>query len=275
MSRVVLLAGAGESTNMVAHALAAVYPDLVLVQEQSVSRRQLMERRAKRLGIRAVAGQVAFAVSIVPALRAVSKRRRAAILAEFQLHEAPFGGRTIHVDSVNSDAARGQLVALQPQLIVVNGTRIIGKPTLEAVNARFINMHAGITPKYRGVHGGYWALRNGKPEEVGTTIHFVDTGIDTGSIIEQVTFQVSHDDNFSTYPLLHTAHGLPALLRATARYLDSPAPDKLRVNAPPAPPEQVSARTASAGTAPTGQSTLRHHPTALDYLRGRVFDKIR
>ena len=41
-------------------------------------------------------------------------------------------------------------------------------------------MHAGITPQYRGVHGGYWAVVNNDPEHCGVTIHFVDKGIDTG-----------------------------------------------------------------------------------------------
>ena len=43
-----------------------------------------------------------------------------------------------------------------------------------------INMHAGITLRYRGVHGGYWALAEQHPEWVGTTVHLVDPGIDTG-----------------------------------------------------------------------------------------------
>jgi folate-dependent phosphoribosylglycinamide formyltransferase PurN len=35
------------------------------------------------------------------------------------------------------------------------------------------------------VHGGYWALAENNPQLVGTTVHFVDTGIDTGEVIEQ------------------------------------------------------------------------------------------
>ena len=29
---------------------------------------------------------------------------------------------------------------------------------LQSVEAIFVNTHVGITPKYRGVHGGYWSL---------------------------------------------------------------------------------------------------------------------
>ena len=45
--------------------------------------------------------------------------------------------------------------------MVVNGTRILSRRMLESIDAVFLNMHVGITPKYRGVHGGYWALANG------------------------------------------------------------------------------------------------------------------
>jgi methionyl-tRNA formyltransferase len=263
MSRIVLLAGPGESTMMVAHALSAKFADVVLVQEQPVSRKVLVERRVKRLGAGQVAGQVAFSLSVAPLLKRLSRARRAEILREFNLQTTPFAGMTVHVASVNSDEARAALQRLAPDVIVVNGTRIIGKDTLAAATARFINMHAGITPQYRGVHGGYWALRNGKPDEVGTTIHYVDTGIDTGAIIEQVTFSVTESDNFATYPLLHTAHGLPALLRAVARQLG----------------EAASAEMPTAAKLPNadgkGESVLRYHPTLVDYLRGRILQRIR
>jgi methionyl-tRNA formyltransferase len=44
-------------------------------------------------------------------------------------------------------------------------------------------VHAGITPRYRGTHGGYWVLLNNDPGHCGVTIHLVDPGIDTGSIV--------------------------------------------------------------------------------------------
>ena len=61
---------------------------------------------------------------------------------------------------------------------MVNGTRIISSRVLDSIGCPIINTHAGITPRYRGVHGGYWALAEGHPEEVGTTVHLVDKGIE-------------------------------------------------------------------------------------------------
>jgi folate-dependent phosphoribosylglycinamide formyltransferase PurN len=96
----------------------------------------------------------------------------------------------------------------------VNGTRIISKEVLNCVDAVFINMHAGITPKYRGAHGAYWALYNKDRENAGVTIHLVDEGIDTGNIIYQSVVPITEKDNFATYPTLQTCVGVEYEVKA-------------------------------------------------------------
>jgi methionyl-tRNA formyltransferase len=94
------------------------------------------------------------------------------------------------------------------------GTRIIGSETLKAVGAPFINYHAGITPKYRGVHGAYWARVSGDAEHCGISVHLIDAGIDTGPVLYHARIVPTAEDNFSTYPYLQLAAGLPLLSRA-------------------------------------------------------------
>jgi methionyl-tRNA formyltransferase len=117
------------------------------------------------------------------------------------------------------------------------------------VGAPFINLHAGITPLYRGVHGGYWALAEGRPELAGTTVHLVDDGIDTGAVLAQACFRAGPADSFATYPYLHLAAGLPHLLDAVAAALRG----ALRPQPHPALP-----------------SRLRTHPTFWQYARMRL-----
>ncbi|MEO6540561.1 MAG: formyltransferase family protein, partial [Ferruginibacter sp.] len=82
---------------------------------------------------------------------------------------------------------------------------------LLCTNAVFINMHVGITPWYRGSHGGYWALYNNDAANFGTTIHIVDAGIDTGSVLKQAFTLPDKKDNFATYPVLQAAIGIETL----------------------------------------------------------------
>lgn len=208
--RVVLLAGPGDSTDIVANYLAARVPDLVVVIEDPPSRLRMARRRARRVGWPAAIGQVLFVALLQPVLRRRGARRRAAILAAASVDQ---GHRPPHhrVPSVNDEEMVALLTSLRPALVVVNGTRIIAARVLSSAGCPVVNLHAGITPRYRGVHGGYWALAEHHPEWVGTTVHLVDPGIDTGGILAQSVFDVSGEDSFSTYPYLHLVHGLPLL----------------------------------------------------------------
>jgi|SRR5688572_20810206 len=243
--RVVLLAGTAPACRIVYHALCEAFSDVQLIVERRPSQLRLIARRARKLGPVTVAGQVVFRSVVVPWLRRRSQVRIREIKCEFGLNDAEFGSCAHHVTSVNSEESRALLRQLDPDVIVVSGTRIVSGKTLRAVDAPFVNMHAGITPSYRGVHGGYWALCDGHPELVGTTVHFVDEGIDTGAIIEQVGFAVTSADSIVTYPYLHTAVGLPLLIAAIRQLLNGTPP---------------------AGRARTGVSKLRSHPTAWAYV---------
>jgi folate-dependent phosphoribosylglycinamide formyltransferase PurN len=253
--RVVLLAADGPSSRMVWNALRARFPDVHAVLEAPVPRGTLVRRRLKTLGALTVAGQLAFMALAQPWLRRRAGARVRQILAEHGLDDAPFPASATRVPSVNSPEAREALRALDPALVVVNGTRIIGRETLAALRCPVVNTHAGITPLYRGVHGGYWALAEGRPELAGTTVHFVDEGIDTGRIVAQAPIAVTPADSFATYPYLHTAAGigilLPAVERALAGTLEPRRED------------------------PELPTRLRTHPTLWGYLARRVLRGVR
>jgi folate-dependent phosphoribosylglycinamide formyltransferase PurN len=244
----VVLARDGHATRATCHALAARFGEPHVVLEPPARRRALLLRRARTLGPAAAAGQALFTTLAVPPLRLAARRRVEEIARTHSLCHGPLRPPVTGVDSVNSEAAREALAALRPAVVVVSGTGLIGPETLGAIDAPVINMHAGITPLYRGVHGGYWALVEGRPDLVGTTVHLVDEGLDTGPVLARPTFAVTEADSFATYPHLHVAHGLPALLDAVA--------GALRGELAPLPPLDL-------------PSKLRYHPTLWGYLLAR------
>lgn len=218
--------------------------------EAPISRKQLIKRRAKKLGWFTVAGQLAFQVMVPLFLKKHAVAQEQKLMLRYHLDDAPIDEeKLIVVSSVNDPATIEKLRAINPDVVVVNGTRIISQRVLDAVAAPFINTHAGITPMYRGVHGGYWALASGDKENCGVTIHFVDKGIDTGGIISQHRIEPEPADNFITYPLHQLGVALPFLVRAVKAALDGKARAQQPANA--------------------GLSRLWYHPTIWAYLRSR------
>jgi methionyl-tRNA formyltransferase len=198
-----------------------------------------------------VIGQLLFQLIIVPLIRFRSTKRIEQITTEYNLDATTEGlMAAAKVASVNEECVSDQLTEFAPDVVLVNGTRIIKPEILNCVDAAFINTHVGITPMYRGVHGGYWALWNGDPDNFGVTIHLVDPGVDTGQALRQVRIRPSRDDSFVTYPLLQQAKALEAI-----KDILSDLPRSLVTK------EQPSSN---------DFSRQWFHPTVGQYLRGRL-----
>jgi folate-dependent phosphoribosylglycinamide formyltransferase PurN len=115
------------------------------------------------------------------------------------------------INSVNAKKVADIINREKPDYIIVNGTRIISRNVLNSTNIKFINIHAGITPAYRGVHGAYWALVNREKNLAGVTVHYVNSGVDTGEIISQTTIAIDKSDCIITYPIKQLNEGLKLL----------------------------------------------------------------
>lgn len=242
---IVLLAGKGMSTNILYRALQKNFTITAIILEEPVSKRVFLKRRIQKLGIGKVLGQILFQLFTVNFLNLISGGRKKEILKQFELNgEALPFEKIIPVVSVNDNSCMQILQRLDPQLVIVNGTRIIKEEILQSISAKFINLHAGITPMYRGVHGAYWALVNNDPQNCGVTVHLVDKGIDTGAVISQKTISISVQDNFVTYPLLQLAEGIPLMKQAIEDVLND------RLTLKPI----------------TGESRLWYHPTIWQYI---------
>lgn len=89
---------------------------------------------------------------------------------------------------------REKLESLAPDLLVCFGTSIIREPLLSTYAGRFLNVHLGLSPYYRGSGTNFWPLVNGEPEYVGVTFMHIDAGIDTGEVIHQMRPRIYRGD---------------------------------------------------------------------------------
>ena len=87
----------------------------------------------------------------------------------------------VWVETTNGPSTVRVIRDLQPDVLVHAGAGIIRPPVLEVPRAGTLNLHAGIAPPIRGLQSIHWALLEGRPDWAGSTVHFVDSGIDTGT----------------------------------------------------------------------------------------------
>lgn len=82
----------------------------------------------------------------------------------------------------------------QVDLIVLAGyMRIIGEGLLEAYPNRIVNIHPALLPNFPGLHGIKDAFE-AKVTETGVTVHYIDSGVDTGPIIAQEAVAVDPEE---------------------------------------------------------------------------------
>lgn len=93
------------------------------------------------------------------------------------------------VDSYNEAPAEQALRDASTDILLLYGSKII-KPNILAIpKIGTLNAHSSLLPKYRGSASEFWMLYNNEPQYAGTTVHWVDPGLDTGDIFLQQPIQ--------------------------------------------------------------------------------------
>ncbi len=84
------------------------------------------------------------------------------------------------------------------ELIVLAGyMRVVKQPLLDAFPRRIVNIHPSLLPAFPGLEAWRQAIQAGV-KTTGCTVHFVDSGIDSGEIIAQSEVSVLPGDTPET-----------------------------------------------------------------------------
>jgi phosphoribosylglycinamide formyltransferase-1 len=141
-------------------------------------------------------------------------RAAAAGIPSFLLHHRDYPSREAF-DHALVEALR----AHQVELVVLAGFMRILTPTfLSAFPQRVLNIHPALLPAFPGVHAQKQAFDYGV-KVAGCTVHFVDSGTDTGPIIAQAVVPVLDGDTEDSLQqrILAEEHRLfPAVVKAVA-----------------------------------------------------------
>ena len=101
-----------------------------------------------------------------------------------------FGDEVVHTED---KITIHSLLSSQVEFIVSYGYRhIIKQEVLEKYLYKIINLHVSFLPWNKGADPNLWSFLEDTPK--GVTIHYIDSGIDTGDILAQTEVIMSPDD---------------------------------------------------------------------------------
>lgn len=86
-------------------------------------------------------------------------------------------------------------------IILAGYMRVLGEKIVLAYDKRIVNLHPAYLPEYQGLHAIERAFSDHQTQgksQTGVTIHYVDTGLDTGQTILQKHVPIYPDDTLET-----------------------------------------------------------------------------
>ena len=100
---------------------------------------------------------------------------------------------------------------LKSDIYVVFGSSYIKGDLVDfLVSQKAINIHAGVSPYYRGTDCNFWALYDNNPHLVGATIHMLSKGLDSGPMLYHAM------SNIKTNPFEYTMSTVKAAFHSIA-----------------------------------------------------------
>lgn len=101
---------------------------------------------------------------------------------------------------------------LESDIYIVFGSSYIkGELADFLVKKKAINIHAGVSPYYKGANCNFWALFDGNPHLVGTTVHLLTKSLDDGPILFHAMSKLK------TNPFEYTMSTLKSAFQSIAR----------------------------------------------------------
>lgn len=97
-------------------------------------------------------------------------------------------------DKLNSEESAAFVRQLKPDMAVIFGCGMVREPLFSALPRKTINLHLGLSPRYRGAATLFWPFYFLEPNWAGTTLHYIVASPDAGTIIHQSAPQLQPGD---------------------------------------------------------------------------------
>lgn len=128
----------------------------------------------------------------------------------------------LDVENINADAAYEFTKRLNPDLIILSGTRLV-KEKMISIKPKIgiLNLHTGLSPYIKGgPNCTNWCIATEQFHLIGNTIMWIDLGIDTGNILTTGFTELNGNENLSEIHLKVMEHAHSLYLKAI-KYLEN------------------------------------------------------
>jgi methionyl-tRNA formyltransferase len=179
----------------------------------------VLKKRIRKIGLPALANQALLILyRIIFEDRRNKKAEREIFSDKPRNHIEKKDIDILEVDDINTEEVSSFIRSKEPDLAVVSGAPLLKKLIIDAAEGRIINLHPGYAPEYRGRYGAYWPVYNKEPELVGATVHYVDSGIDTGKILLQQKIAFHPDDTLKIVVYRQQQTGVALLIKCLSEF---------------------------------------------------------
>ena len=103
----------------------------------------------------------------------------------FSNFNIPSCSLSITKEELNSNKTLEFIQSISPDIVLTFGCHMIKDPLISKLPINTINLHGGLSPRYRGVATMFWPFYFLEPDHVGTTFHYLSSEPDAGTIIHQ------------------------------------------------------------------------------------------
>ncbi len=124
---------------------------------------------------------------------------------------------------INQPATQEKIASYEPDYLFVSGAPILKKAIFGIPKNGALNLHFGISPDYRGQHTLFFPFLAGDFQKIGATLHFIDEGIDTGSIVASMHPEIHAGDSLEKIEARLTTLAAKVVVSA---FHDTPLPQE-------------------------------------------------
>jgi methionyl-tRNA formyltransferase len=202
--RIVLWIGNEPNQKALANKIHALHPIAGIVTESKTHK--------KKLAFRKVA-EAAYSRIFFPS---ISKAWNG-LKVHYEKHFPHYPQTEIlDVENINSDAAFNFTKNLNPDLILVSGTRLVKEKMLSIKpSLGILNLHTGLSPYVKGgPNCTNWCIATGEFHLIGNTVMWIDAGIDSGNILTTEATTFSGDESLPQVHLKVMEHAHQLYIKA-------------------------------------------------------------